>query len=296
MVDTADRPDLATGPPTARWPGALVFGVVALAFADASIVVLGLADIYGEMDVGIVAVSWVVTAYAAAVVVVAAGLALLGGRVAPPLALGAGLVLFAAGSVGSAAASTIEVLIGARTVQGVGAALLLSATLPTLTAVVGAPDRAVRSWSAAGVVGAVLGPAVGGLLTQVFDWRAIFWVQAPVAVAALAVLALPAVRAAASSGPVAEPTSDDEPDGTPGVRGVVLANIAFGLLFAAAVGALFLTVLCAIEVWRFEPLGGALVVSALPAATLVAHPLVVRLGLFERVVVGVGSLVCGLSP
>lgn len=292
MVRIADRTDTPATSPAARWPAVLLSGVVALAFADASIVVLGLADIYGELDVGIVAVSWVVTAYAAAVVVVATGLAVLGPRVAPALALGSGLVLFAAGTVGSAGASTIEVLIGARVVQGVGAALLLSATLPILTVVVGAPDRAVRWWSIAGVLGAVLGPAVGGLLTQVFEWRAIFWAQAPAALAALALLALADVRAAGRPTPT---TGDAPPEpAAPSVRGTVLANVAFALLFAAAVGALFLTVLCAIEVWRFEPLAGAAVVSALPAATLAVHPLAGRLGAHQRLAVGVVSLVGGL--
>ena len=86
--------------------------------------------------------------------------------------LGAGLGLFLAASIACAAAQSLAFLIGARTVQGVGAALLLVGALPVL-------GRA--RWTAAATFGLALGPALGGVLTQAFDWRAIFVAQAPVA-------------------------------------------------------------------------------------------------------------------
>ena len=73
----------------------------------------------------------------------------------------------------------------ARCLQGAGAALMLGASLPVLTALQGSAAAGRRLWAGAGVIGAVIGPAVGGLLTQVFDWRAIFYLQAPVAALAL---------------------------------------------------------------------------------------------------------------
>ena len=109
------------------------------------------------------------------------------------------------------------------------------------------------------MLGAALGPVLGGVLTQLFDWRAIFVVQAPVAAVALF---------ATVSGPEA-PVSD-----RPGRRGrgALAADAALGFVFAALVGALFLAVLLVITVWGLEPVVGALVVSALPAATIAARP------------------------
>ena len=110
------------------------------------------------------------------------------------------------------------------------------------------------------VLGATLGPMLGGVLTQLFDWRAIFVVQAPVA--ALALLA--------TRGSV--PLWMRRPDSA-GRAAALAADVALGLVFAALVGALFLAVLLVITVWGLEPIVGALVVSALPAATLAARPL-----------------------
>ena len=116
----------------------------------------------------------------------------------------------------------------------------------------------------AGAVGVAIGPALGGLLTQLFDWRAIFFVQAPVAAAALAVAADPAARALQREGHLhGQPTTRR--------RDVVVANIGFALVFAALVGALFLGVLLAIEVWRYSPIQGAALVSALPVGMAVGR-------------------------
>jgi hypothetical protein len=105
------------------------------------------------------------------------------------------------------------------------------------------------------------GPALGGVLTQVFDWRAIFLLQVPVAA-----LGLFALRAA----PVADPR--DEPHTA--TRGAILADLGIGLLFGALVGALFLSVLLLIPGWGYSPIRGAAIVSVLPVASL----LIARLG------------------
>ena len=106
---------------------------VAVAFADSSIVVLALPELYGRFNTTIEGVSWVVTAYNAAVAVTAlALLLLLVHRLRSAVLLGVGLVLFLAASIACAAAQSLAFLIGARTVQGVGAALLLVGALPVL--------------------------------------------------------------------------------------------------------------------------------------------------------------------
>ena len=156
---------------------AAIWAAVALAFADSSIVVLALPDLLRYFDTSIEGVSLVITAYNVAVVV-ATPLVLVFVRTRDSrLGLHAGLALFAAGSAGCALAGSLEVLVALRIVQALGGALLLASALPMLGA---------RRWSLAAAVGAALGPAAGGLLTEAFDWRAIFAFQAPVALAALA--------------------------------------------------------------------------------------------------------------
>src|SRR6476619_2500552 len=157
---------------------AALTAAVAVAFADSSIVVLALPELYRRFNTTIEGVSWVVTAYNAAVAVTALLLLLFVHRLNSTALLGAGLGLFLAASIACAAAQSLAFLIGARTVQGVGAALLLVGALPIL-------GRA--SWTAAATFGLALGPALGGVLTQAFDWRAIFVAQAPVAALALIV-------------------------------------------------------------------------------------------------------------
>src|SRR6476646_1095537 len=158
---------------------AALTAAVAVAFADSSIVVLALPELYGRFNTTIEGVSWVVTAYNAAVAVTALLLLLFVHRLSSTALLGVGLGLFLAASIACAAAQSLAFLIGARTVQGVGAALLLVGALPVL-------GRA--QWTAAGKCGLALGPALGGVLNQAYDWRSFCVAQA--AIAALGLVGL----------------------------------------------------------------------------------------------------------
>lgn len=237
---------------------------VGLAFADASVVALALPDLYAEFETSIVGVSWVLTTYAVAVAVTAIGVAAVHRRLRPLTLVVGGAAVFAAGSVLAAVAAELLILLVARAAQGVGAAVLLAGSLPALTAALRREDRARHWWALAGAVGAATGPALGGLLTQLFSWRAIFVVQAPIAAAAVLIAWNLDVRARHDEGRV---------HGPPGTRGreVVVANIGFALVFSALVAALFLGVLLAIEVWRYSPLGGAALVSALPVGMAIGR-------------------------
>jgi MFS family permease len=266
-VATAPAPTAPRGAGVRVSIGSIALVVaVGLAFADASIVVLALPEIYGELHTTIVGVSWVITAYALVVGVGALLLAPFARRANPRMLVILGLALFAFASLSAGTAHETAGLMVARCLQGAGAALMLGASLPVLTALQGSAAAGRRLWAGAGVIGAVIGPAVGGLLTQVFDWRAIFYLQAPVAALALA-------------GVFAERSRNRAPvdlashlGGRIGWR-AAWADLALAFVGAASVGALFLGVLLVVEVWRYEPLAGALVVSALPAATLVARRL-----------------------
>jgi MFS family permease len=259
-----------------------VAAAVAIAFADSSIVVLALPELYGRFHTTIEGVSWVITAYNVAVAATALGLVALVNRLNAARLLGAGLILFLAASVGCALARSLEFLIAARTVQGVGAALLLAGSLPVLAASTGSAAAGARVWILAGTFGLALGPALGGVLTQAFDWRAIFAAQAPVA--ALGLLGVARFRV--------QTVVEESPQ--PSLARALPANACLGLLFGALVGALFLAVLLVISVWSYSPIGGALVVSALPAAALAVRPLEARLAGLVAVCGGAALLAAGL--
>jgi len=263
-----------------RTPAAALTGVVALAFADASIVALALPAIYARFDTTIVGVSWVLTGYAVAVTVAAVAL-LFARRWLPtrPLTMG-GLALFAAGSTWCGVTGSLEGLLAGRVVQGIGAAALLSGALELLCAHAGR-DRGRRLWSGAATAGLAVGPALGGALTEAFDWRVIFIAQVPVALLALAVLAL-------------SPTPALEPEAEASAPNPLWATAGYVALFAGLVGALFLGVLLLVEIWRFNPLAAAFVMMALPAGTIIASRLTAGAAPAIRVVGGTITLCAGL--
>ena len=263
---------------------ALLAAAAALAFADSSIVVLGLPEILARFDAPIGDVAWVVTAYNLAVAGIALALADSVRRIGPGRLCAIGLVTFLIGSIGCAVAGSLGLLIGLRVVQGAGAAFVLAAALPALAAATGSYTRGVTTWALASTVGVAVGPAAGGVLTELFDWRAIFAAQAPVALLALlAVRGLPPLPPAPV---VAAPTR---------ALDRVRANVGLALVSAGLVGVLFLAVVLLVDAWRRSPLAAALVVSALPLAALVA-PRVFR-GLRETAAPAAGAvlLAAGLA-
>ncbi len=252
---------------------------VALAFADASIVVLALPAVYARFDSTIVGVSWVLTGYAVAVTVAAVAIALarrwLADRPVPLTAAGA--VLFGAGSAWCGGAGSLPGLLAGRVAQGVGAAALLSGGLAILCAYAGR-ERGRRLWSGAATAGLAVGPALGGALTEAFDWRWIFFGQVPVAVLVLVALIRAPRRAPAPSTEVGLK------------RQAVWANFGYVMVFAGLVGALFLGVLLLVEVWGFAPLLAAAAMTALPAGTLLAG-----IARTPSLLIGAGGLAAGLA-
>jgi len=223
-----------------------------------------------------------VTAYNTAVAVTALGLVLLVHRFRAAWVLAAGLVVFLGASIACALSDNLAFLIGARTVQGVGAAFLLAGALPVLGVLLGSTGEGARIWILAGTFGLALGPALGGVLTQAFSWRAIFVAQAPVAALGLLAVVQSHVRAVAEEG------------WKPSLRKTLPANVCLGLLFGALVGALFLAVLLVISVWNYSPIAGAAIVSILPLAAIVARPLERRLPRLVAVCGGAALLAGGL--
>jgi MFS family permease len=254
---------------------------VAVAFADSSIVVLALPELFVELHTTIPRISWVVTAYNLAVVVGAFGLLPFVRRVRPAWLALFGLVVFLASSVVCALSDSLEALVAGRVAQGIGAALLLASSLPLLVELSGDRRRAVALWVGAGTLGTAVGPALGGVLTEAFDWRAIFAVQAPLAAAAIVAALHPAARR------LPPPTEQG--------RAPLGSALALVFTYAALVGALFLAVLLIVTVWDYGPLAGAGIVSALPVAALCARPLSARLSGLADIVGGSALLAAGLA-
>jgi MFS family permease len=224
--------------------------------ADASVVILALPAIYREYHAEVADVAWVVTSFNLAIALTAVPAARLATRLPAGRVCAGGLLLFAASSAACALAPTLAFLIGARAVQGIGGAAAVCAALELLPELAGGERRAVRVWAAAGIAGAALGPAIGGLLTQLISWQSIFIVQVPLAL-------IPVLVVAGRGAPAATARA-----GLPHIA----ANIALGLLSAGLAAVLFLLVLLLVEGWRMPPIAAALVVTVMPAAALAAGP------------------------
>jgi predicted MFS family arabinose efflux permease len=242
---------------------------IALAFADASVAVLALPQIVVRLHTSISHVTWVITAYNLTLIAGTLLILPFASRVAARRFLVAGLAAFGLASLGSGAASSLTVLIIWRCVQGAGGAVLLCSSLPLFA---GRDPRGLsrlHAWAATAAFGAAVGPAAGGVLTQVFDWRAIFFAQAPVAALA-AVAALAGGSEPQPEGPRPEPAAT-EPRTEPAQAAPSLspapANLALCLLSAGLIGALFLATVLLINVWQLTPLGAAAVLAVIPLTT-----------------------------
>jgi EmrB/QacA subfamily drug resistance transporter len=151
---------------------------------DISAVNVALPDMARDLDIAGSDLSWVITSYS----LLFGSLLLLGGRAADLLGrrrlFFAGLGVFTLSSLASGLADSASVLFAARAAQGVGAAMLSPAALSIITSTFQGKDRAraLGAWGAVGAAGAAVGVLLGGVLTELADWRAIFYINVPVAV------------------------------------------------------------------------------------------------------------------
>lgn len=186
---------------------------------------VALPDIAADTGATHTQVAWVVDAYAltfAALLLLAGAL---GDRYGRRLALLAGLVVFGGASAAAMLTSDVEVLIGLRVLLGVGAALVMPATLSTITTVLDADRRqhAVAIWAGVAGASAVLGLLASGTLLELFSWESAFGLNVGLAILA-SLLAWRAV-----------PESTERPEGR--------LDLVGGLLFVGAVGALVYSIL-----------------------------------------------------
>jgi MFS family permease len=238
---------------------------VGLVLADSSVVVLALPEIYRELNTSIAGVTWVLVSFNLVMALAAVPAALLARRVGPGRAAAIGLAVFAGAGLACGLADELSTLVAARCVQALGGAVAVTAALELLPATVGSERRAAAVWATAGATGAALGPAIGGLLTELVSWQSIFLLQVPVGLAA-AVPILSVARHEAATGVI-------EPELRRTGRPHLWANLALAMVSAAIAAALFLLVLLLIEGWRLSPIGAAIVVSVMPLAAIVGSRL-----------------------
>jgi EmrB/QacA subfamily drug resistance transporter len=192
-----------------------------LAFVDGTVVNVALPAIQTNLGLSLAATQWIVNAY----MLVLGALILVGGaagdRFGRRRVFASGIVLFTAASMLCGAAPGAEVLIAARVAQGVGGALLVPTSLAIISAAFPGEERgkAIGIWAGFSALTTALGPVLGGWLVDTLSWRAIFFVNLPVALAALAltVWRVPESRAASMDAPMDWP-------------GALLAVIGLGAL------------------------------------------------------------------
>ncbi|RDI53075.1 MFS transporter [Nocardia mexicana] len=167
---------------------ATVTAVLFVTFLDTTIVSVALGDIQSDLHAGVVPLQWVVNAYTLVFASLMLTLGSLGDRWGRKRVLVAGLVIFCAGSVLSATATSVAVLIAGRGVMGLGAAASEPGTLSVIRHIY--PDRgdrakALGAWAAVSGLALAAGPVVGGLLVGAFGWQSIFWFNLVVGVVVL---------------------------------------------------------------------------------------------------------------
>jgi EmrB/QacA subfamily drug resistance transporter len=187
LTDPPSRLDRLNGGRRAATLALLAFAMLIVSL-DQYIVVVALPEIGRELGYSAQTLQSVISAYAVA----SAGFLLLGGRAADLLGrrrvFVAGLGLYASASLVGGLAAEPELLLVARAVQGLGGALVFPATLSLVNTTFAEGherNRAVAVWGGAGAAGLVIGVLLGGVLTQVLGWEAVFFVNVPLASSAV---------------------------------------------------------------------------------------------------------------
>jgi EmrB/QacA subfamily drug resistance transporter len=158
-----------------------------MAAVDTLVVSTALSRIRLDLGASVGQLEWTVNAYNLSFAVLLITGAALGDRFGRRKLYAAGLGLFALASAAAALAPDVGVLIAARAVQGVGAALIMPLGLALLSAAFPAEKRgaAIGIFSAITGIAVALGPLVGGAVVQGIDWQWIFWVNVPIGLAAI---------------------------------------------------------------------------------------------------------------
>ena len=236
---------------------------------DSTVVALALPVIHHDLDASSEALQWMMNGYLLTIAILVISFGRLGDMFGRKRAFLVGMVIFALGSVVSATAASAEMLIAGRVIQGIGAAPMLTLSLALICNVF--PGRAEQAsalgiWAGVSAVALAIGPLAGGVLIEL-DWRAIFWINLPIAALGIAIMAIYA------------PESTDPTSGT---------RIDWSGLALVSVG-LFAVVLALVEsdAWGAGPalavgIAGALVLLAFSVVERRVREPLVELSLFRN--------------
>jgi EmrB/QacA subfamily drug resistance transporter len=207
---------------------------------DNLVVSVALPTIHRDLGASIQSLEWTVNAYVLAYAVLLLTGAALGDRFGRKRMFLTGLGVFTAASAAAALAPSTDLLVGARAIQGAGAAMVTPLTLTLLAEAFPQEKRglAIGVWSGVSGIAVALGPLVGGAVIQAISWHWIFWINVPIGIV-LAPLALRWLKE--SHGPY----------GTLDLRGLALAStgafgVVFGLVRAQTLGWTSVTILTSI--------------------------------------------------
>jgi EmrB/QacA subfamily drug resistance transporter len=211
----------------------LLCAVAFLDFVDASIVNVALPTVRSDLHFSVQSLQWVVSAY----MLTYGGFLLLGGRMADVLGrrrlLVAGTSLFFAASLAAGLAGSADMLIGARLIQGMGAAMMLPAALSILTTTfTAASDRhkALGAWGAMAGLASAAGVFLGGVISDGPGWRWVFFVNLPVCLIVLRAI----FRLVPADGPRARQANFDIPGAVLVTSGMLL--LVYTIVEAPEVG------------------------------------------------------------
>ena len=172
-----------------RWVLAATILASSMAFIDGTVVNVALPFLQTNLNATAIGIQWVVEAYSlflSALLLVGGSLGDLYGR---RLIFNIGVVVFALASAGCGLSANIEQLIIARSVQGIGGALLVPGSLALISSSFDEKERgkAIGTWSGFSAITTAIGPVLGGWLVEHWSWRAAFFLNLPLAVAVLVI-------------------------------------------------------------------------------------------------------------
>ena len=204
-----------------RWTLAATILGSSMAFIDGTVVNVALPALQKNLSATVTQVQWVIEAYT----LFLAALLLLGGSLGDLFGrkkiYGIGVALFALASIWCGLAPNIHQLIVARAAQGVGGALLVPGSLAIISATFSEDERgkAIGTWSGATAITTALGPLVGGWLIEHVSWRAVFFLNVPIALAVIGIVLF-----------FVPESRDEEDSGKLDLVGAALATISLGAI------------------------------------------------------------------
>jgi EmrB/QacA subfamily drug resistance transporter len=172
-----------------RWVLAATILASSMAFIDGTVVNVALPFLQTSLNATAIGLQWVIEAYSlflSALLLVGGSL---GDRYGRRLIFNIGVVVFALASAACGLAANIEQLIAARAVQGIGGALLVPGSLALISSSFNEKERgkAIGTWSGFSAITTAIGPVMGGWLVENVSWRAVFFLNLPLAIAVLVI-------------------------------------------------------------------------------------------------------------